>query len=743
MRGDKRQVKGEPIRVRHFWAMVVLIWVVSVVLHLLAATSFGNGTPSGEQGAEMVLYTNDSGYHGYQAQAFLGLTEPRGPYTLAAILPALCSLVTPFSLDSVLFFLPALLAPLIVFPLAWLGRRWIADLPALGLALISSFLTGYYQRSHAGYYDTDILNIFFPLLIIVMLIKLTDEARLRWLLYAVLLALLYDWWYGSARAMLFGLAGGFFLHTLFVARQTPSRWQALVVFGLAVAPLPLPIRLAGLVVLIFGFYVILPRLASRYIVAAWVARQTVLWLVPLVVLGLVWLALGGAAQLQSQVAVYLVQSPTIDIQAANKTFHFAAATGTIIESSGVPTNLYLKTFAGQPLLGWVSLLGLAVLIWRVREAILFLPFVLLGVIGFFSGIRFSIYLAPVALFGFVWGVYRLAWRFFSHEAKFPGLICLIFLLLPAWFHGTQVLRWNRKVIQPVFDTQQVKALRMAAQGAHGAAEAWAFSWWDYGWPLWQYGHWKAVIDNATQGDADSYLVSRAFGSTNQSELAGLALLMSGEKARQPAEQAIRGLLNRYGEVEALITAAKTVQQTSTNEAGRLVPALVVFPWQMRYLLHTIDTFSRRDPATGRPYKENVVWMLGRVVERKGPRLAVAETSSPRSTQARPRFYVSEESGLLESGTLHEGQVQLARLVRVSWQGEKRVVSEKLYPSGGLADDERLTLVEDEHGVVLMHERYYRSNYVQMSLLGRVDPALFEVVYQDSRLLLARTRLAGQ
>ncbi len=733
-RETKAAPRVEPVRVPRFWTAVVLIWLLSVLLRILSLAAFGDGTPAGEQGAQMVIHTHDSGYHGYQAQAFLGQAEPRGPYTLAAVLPAVLSLVTPLSLDVVLFFLPVLLAPLVVFPMAWLGRRWIADLPALGLALVSSFLAGLYQRSHAGYYDTDILNVFFPLMIVVLFVRMAEDVRVRWLVWAVVLALLYDWWYGSARAMLFALAGGLCVHTLLYARTLPSRWQALIVFGLAVVPLPPAVRLPGLLLLMLALHVVLPRLTPGYKPAAWLARQTVLWLAPVALLVFAWLAAGGAAQIQSQVATYLGKTPTIDVQSAKGTLHFAAATGTIVESTGVSASLYAKTFAGQVLLGWISLAGLALLLWRVRDAILLLPLVLMGLIGFSSGIRFAIYLAPVALLGFAWGVYQLVRRLAPRDMNLPGLICLVFLLAPAWFHGGEVLRWNRQVALPVFDAGQVEALRAAAQRDSGASR-WAFAWWDYGWPLWHYGQWKTIVDNGTHGDADSYLVSRAISSTNQAELAGLALLTSGEKARQPGQQAISGLLQRYGEIDGIMSAARGLNQTNTHGALVAASSTIVFPWQMRYLFYTIDKFSRRDLATGRLQDDKAVWMLGRVIERKGERVTVAQTLAPRVTSARPRFVVDETSGLVE---MHEGKTRLSRLVRVSWQAGKRIVSERLYPAG-----DQLTLVEDEHGVILMHERYYHSNYVQMALLGRVDSTLFDVVYQGSTLLLAETRVAGR
>jgi hypothetical protein len=455
------------------------------------------------------------------------------------------------------------------------------------------------------------------------------------------------------------------------------------------------------------------------------AGQTLLWLVPIMLAPIIVLALGGGVQIQSQITSYLGQASSHDLQSAKGLLHFSTASGTIIESVRPSTTLYLKTFGGQVILGWLSLAALGFLVWRVREAIFLLPMIILGLLGFVSGIRFAIYLAPVALLAFAWLMHRWMQRFFLRDAVLPSMLSLVILLAPAWFHVTEVMRWNTIVAAPVFSTSQMQAVRKAA--AEKSSGKWAFAWWDYGWPLWMYGGWQTIVDNGVHGQADSYLVSRAIMSTNQSELAGLARLLVEEKMRKPNEQAVAGLLQRFGDLSGLMEAA---QKPSSETI-----ATIVFPWQMRYLLFTIDKFSQRDPETGLVISEKANWILGRVIGRDGTRLIIAQTLAPRMTAKRPRLLVDTETGLVE---MHEGKSRLARLVQVSWQDGKRLVSEKEYSAGG-----GLSLIVDEHGVLFMHERFYRSNFIQMAVLGRVDANLFDLYYQESSLVLAQTKSDGR
>ena len=284
--------------------------------------------------------------------------------------------------------------------MAWLGRRWIADLPALGLALISSFLAGLYQRSHAGYYDTDILNVFFPLMIVVLFVRMAEDVRVRWLVWAVVLALLYDWWYGSARAMLFALAGGLCVHTLLYARTLPSRWQALIVFGLAVVPLPPAVRLPGLLLLMLALHVVLPRLTPGQARSVAGTADCPLF-APVALLFLPgWLPEVAQIRARSQ-PIWERRRPLMS--SPKGTLHFAAATERSSSPPSPPACMQRPLSAGK-LLGWIA--GGPCSFSGGCGCHLLLP-VLAGLIGFLGDP--VCYLSGAGcLLGFAWGVYQLS-----------------------------------------------------------------------------------------------------------------------------------------------------------------------------------------------------------------------------------------------------------------------------------------------------------------------------------------------
>ena len=146
------------------------------------------------------LWTADAGLYGYYANQILdGVSYPFVAEYMPGYLLSWIVDLTGMNLDRVIFFTPAFLSSLVVVPMILISNYY--RLAKLGLygALIGSSMSSYYYRTHLGYYDTDILNAFFPLLSIYFLIRFEDNkdilntfyASSRFHLVAVQLCMIY------------------------------------------------------------------------------------------------------------------------------------------------------------------------------------------------------------------------------------------------------------------------------------------------------------------------------------------------------------------------------------------------------------------------------------------------------------------------------------------------------------------------------------------------------------------------
>jgi dolichyl-diphosphooligosaccharide--protein glycosyltransferase len=140
----------------------------------------------------------DEGNHG-------GITRTEVRYQDVPLLSFLIAHLAPF-FDFNYYLTGTLLIPvlasLFVLPLGVYFFR--IGVPVSGLlgGLIGSFAGGYYMRSSIGRIDTDMLNLFFPVLaglLILLAGKVKTERGV--LLYAVgagLSLFLFQWWYGKS-----------------------------------------------------------------------------------------------------------------------------------------------------------------------------------------------------------------------------------------------------------------------------------------------------------------------------------------------------------------------------------------------------------------------------------------------------------------------------------------------------------------------------------------------------------------
>jgi len=111
------------------------------------------------------------------------------------------NLFIPFSLIETCFWLPAIIGPLAGIVMFFMVRRYAGDLPGLLSGVLLVLAPVYFSRTVPGFFDTDMFNIIFPLLVIFFLLKATETKNnymFPLLLSSFSLALLSLSWNGWA-----------------------------------------------------------------------------------------------------------------------------------------------------------------------------------------------------------------------------------------------------------------------------------------------------------------------------------------------------------------------------------------------------------------------------------------------------------------------------------------------------------------------------------------------------------------
>ena len=162
------------------WVLIALAFAFSVAVRLVWVYQFSDVASVYHNGMFMIN-TNDGYYFAEGARDLLrgeaGIFSPTR--TALAQLTALFAFVLPFSFETIIFYMPAVLGSLVVVPILLLGNHLNERGAAFIGALVASIGVSYYNRTMSGYYDTDMLNIVFPMLLVwsLALALQTKEAK--------------------------------------------------------------------------------------------------------------------------------------------------------------------------------------------------------------------------------------------------------------------------------------------------------------------------------------------------------------------------------------------------------------------------------------------------------------------------------------------------------------------------------------------------------------------------------------
>ena len=573
-----------------------------------------------------------------------------------------------------------LLASLFILPLGIYLFR--IGLPLSGLlgGLIGTFAGGYYMRSSIGRIDTDLLNLFFPvlagLLILLAVEKKTERSVLLYSLGAGLSLFLFHWWYERA---------GFTLVYFMV-----------LVFSLFVH------RVRFKTILVGAFLFVLCAQPATF--------------------------MSGAANVKYFMNSYfsIEDSREVLIHNATNPASFPNTMTTISEVDRVPMNEVLRRVLSNTTLDWIGFLGLfCAVIFKWRLLLPLLPMLALGLLSFQSSNRFIMYLAPFIGIGLGWllhlviEVIFMLWARMNRENTDKKSLATKGAKDSVKIHHLKDLdetevdlfSWSRQgtlylcmgvffwlisgqtaisfVPRPSINTGLYATFLEVKKRV--PVDSALLTWWDYGYAITDATGLATFHDGGGQISPKTYFIARSFISSDPDELYNITQYLSTEGNL--------GISKNNTSPEALITAVLNPQ---------------LKPWNPIYLFFTED-------MTG---KYGAISKLGSWDIFNGG-------SKPRGYQNLACNNITNEEMNCRGAKidLKAGKInnQLA-LKRVLFIRNGQVMREQKF---GHTQGYTLQMLVSGNQIVevqLIDEEVYRSNYNQMFLLGRYDDELFEETY---------------
>jgi len=653
---------------------------------------------------QLMINTNDGYYFGSAAQKALeGLHQynPRLPDWLSAgviFFTVIFAKITPFSLDTIMLYMPSVISSLVVIPIILIGRLYGSALFGFFAALIGSIAWSYYNRTMTGYYDTDMFSAMMPMFILYFLLGTLETERRLFMLLSSLTIMIYPFLYDSGLSLIYAMGLLYMGYMFLFHRNENFTYESTILIAIALMGIAVWIKFF----LIVALYLLFSRTQfERSKLALAALAVVILFLYTGNVFHLVW----------AKFSTYFYRG--VDESGGLKFYEVAQ---TVREAGRIPFETMANRIIGSPLGVILALAGYILLVIRHRGFILALPLIGIGVFSLWGGLRFTVYAVPVAAISVVYLFY-----FASRYMQTLSARIVLVAILSAGIIYPNITHIRGYKVPTVFTTPEVAALERLSQ--IGSEKDYIITWWDYGYPLWYYSKKNTLIDGGKHNH-DNFIASEILLTTSQQEAARLSRIaietyVSSDykvvadtlfKNGKPDQVDVNGYLEnlRYGDV--------TLPAKSRD-------VYLYLPVRMLDILPTVKVFSNIDLNTGAPLSQPFLYSTQRFKD------------SGNTIQFGNGIALLKREGAVQIGSQ---KVPLGEFIKVGYnkQGELLVNRQSITPMSRIS----IIYLESFQRFIILDNEYLSSTYIQMFVFENYDHELFEPVILDPQTKIYRVKI---
>ena len=604
-------------------------------------------------------------------------------------------------LETAMIYMSVFFSSLVAVPVILIANEYKAKMAGFIAALLAVIANSYYNRTMAGYYDTDMLIITLSVFVVWGLVRVLEKKDAKGLIIAPLSVLIYMWWYMSAFSLISILTGLFLLYTLIFDRKNPLFYLEISLLLLAISNLDLTLKF--IVVIVIYALCLLKKEVINLKFALGV----------LAIIFVVFVIRGGLNPIIFQLKFYVFRDAP---EVGGMSFHFFNVNQTIQESSVVDFTLFCERISANVITFLISLAGVALFCYRHRSFAVSLGMLALGFLAFKSGLRFTIYAVPIMALGFGYLV-----EFVLANLKLKGAVLnLIRAFIAALVLAPALIHIYGYKAEPVFVNKEVEILNKLKSIA--GREDYVVAWWDYGYPIRYYSDVKTLIDGGKHLGRENFAVSFALGSDEMS---------SANMARLDVEYTERNFKEHFNGNLAQILKDRnlSVDQffSEIKEANFSLPAksreiYYYLPDRMLSIFPTILQFSKIDLKSGKNLN-NGLFITTRAISQseKGIRLSGGFTLT------------SDVTNLIYDGNV----LPLRSFIETDYNeaGKLNVKEYKNNESSNIS----VIFMRDYGRFIILDESILNSAYIQLFVLERYDPKVFEPVILDGAAKVYRLK----
>jgi dolichyl-diphosphooligosaccharide--protein glycosyltransferase/undecaprenyl-diphosphooligosaccharide--protein glycosyltransferase len=683
--------------------LMVAAYFFSIAIRMIWVYQMGD-VPIYHWNGQLMINTNDGYIWASGAQKVLeGMHQynPRVPDWLSygvVFFTVIAAKILPFTLDTIILYMPAAVAGLVVIPIILIGRLFNFTFVSFLAALIGSVAWSYYNRTMIGYYDTDMFSAMAPMFILYFLLRTIEYENLNNTLISALIIFAYPFLYDGGLSLVYAMALLYMLYMVIFHRKEAFTYQSITLISVALMGMPWLVKLLLIIILYLAFM----RVAfnqKKLIIASAIA--VLLFLYSGNVFALLW----------AKFSVYFFRG--VDESGGLKFYEVAQ---TVREAGRIPFETMANRISGSIPGVIAALLGYLLLVIRHRSFILALPLIGIGIFSLWGGLRFTVFAVPVAAISAVYLFYVLA----SYIKPVPGRYGVLVLLWAAMLYPniTHIIGYK---VPTVFNDREVKILNTLK--AKGSSKDYVVTWWDYGYPIWYYGEKNTLVDGGKHNH-DNFIVSEILTTPSQLEAARLSRIAV-ETYVESNYSIIADTLFKNGRDDQVDVAAylENLRYGDAEMPKKTREVYLYLPWRMMDIFPTVKIFSNIDLQSGKKYNRPFFYMS------RGHR------DTPENLNLGSGVLLDKKSGMLQVG---RQKVPLKYFYTVGNRSDGTVsVKQQLVRAQG-----RLSIIflASYNRFLVVDDNYLNSTFIKMFVFEQYDKKLFEQVITSPYAKIYRVKI---
>lgn len=537
---------------------------------------------------QVMINTNDGYFYAEGARDLIkGSHEPGDRSAVdepVAVATMVLYKILPFSIETLMLYMPAVLGSLIVVPIILLGRSLNQTMMSFFAAIFAATTYSYYNRTMAGYYDSDMFALIMPPFVAAFLISYFKEKRVLWQALLVASFAASKILYPQSFSWMAATIAFAFLYAVVFERKNGAVYFTVAMALVAISDLYLPAKILFLTASVyFG-----PKITEN--------------IKSLLLFGVVSIALfayfGGLLPVISALKAYVFK----DSVTVQTTLKYYDVVQTVREAGKMDPALFASRISGSMPVFILAMIGYALFIKKEKLFALTLPILGLGLFAYVGGLRFTVYAVPFAALGLFYLIFLGAGKLNEQAKNAVAAIAFLIVSLPNAYHI-----YDYRV--PTVFTAPV-AKQLTELGKTAKREDYVFAWWDYGYPVRYYADVKNHSDGGKHDGSTNFIESFILGSASQTAAANMMresveayeeMIKKGEEQKRST---LEYLLAKKG-IETKNYESYLTQLASSDfkAAPKTRDVYLLLPFEMFEIFPTVKLFSDINLLDGKQISE--------------------------------------------------------------------------------------------------------------------------------------------